>query len=88
MAGHIYSEDAEIFYDTRGEGPPLVLLHPFPSNRDFWNPVAAQMATRYRLIVPDLRCHGDSQPGTGPATMQKHAADLVRILEAERVQRT
>ena len=54
MAGHIYSEDAEIFYDTRGEGPPLVLLHPFPSNRDFWNPVAAQFAcnaiTRLRRL--------------------------------------
>ena len=87
MPGHVYSEDTDILYDTRGEGPPLVLLHPFPTNRNFWNPIAADLAARYRLILPDLRAHGDSQPGTGPATMQKHAADLVRIMEAERIQR-
>jgi len=87
MPQHIHSEDAEIFYGTQGEGLPLVLLHPFPSNHDFWNPIAPQLAGRYRLILPDLRCHGASQPGNGPATMQKHAADLLRILDAEHIQR-
>jgi len=87
MPGHVYSEDTEIFYDTKGEGPPLVLLHPFPTNRDFWNPIAPQLEARYRLILPDLRGHGDSKPGAGPATMQKHAADLLRIMEAERMRR-
>ncbi len=87
MPEQIHSEDAEIFYDTQGQGPPLVLLHPFPSNHEFWNPIAPQLGTRYRLILPDLRCHGASQPGNGPATMQKHAADLLRILDAEHIQR-
>lgn len=87
MPLQIHSEDAEIFYHTRGEGPPLILLHPFPTHHQFWNPIATQLETRYRLILPDLRGHGDSQPGEGLATMQKHAADLVRIMEAERVQR-
>jgi 3-oxoadipate enol-lactonase len=87
MPQHIHSDDAEIFYDTQGEGLPLVLLHPFPSNHEFWNSIAPQLAARYRLILPDLRCHGASQPGNGPATMQKHAADLLRILDAEHIQR-
>jgi pimeloyl-ACP methyl ester carboxylesterase len=87
MPLHVHSEDTDIYYETRGEGPPLILLHPFPTNRDFWNPIAPQLAARYRLILPDLRGHGDSQPGTGPAIMQKHVADLVRIMEAERIPR-
>jgi pimeloyl-ACP methyl ester carboxylesterase len=87
MPARVYSEDTEIFYETRGEGPPLVLLHPFPTNRDFWNPIAPELAARYRLILPDLRGHGESQPGTGPATMQKHVGDLARIMEAEGIQR-
>jgi len=87
MPQHIHSDDAEIFYDIQGQGAPLVLLHPFPSNHDFWNPIAPELASRYRLILPDLRCHGASQPGNGPATMQKHAADLLRILDAEHIQR-
>jgi pimeloyl-ACP methyl ester carboxylesterase len=76
------SDDAEIFYEIRGSGPPVVLLHPFPCEHEFWNPVAAALDSRYRLILPDLRGHGDSEIGDGPALMQKHADDVVRVLDA------
>jgi 3-oxoadipate enol-lactonase len=76
------SDDAEIFYEIRGKGPPVVLLHPFPCHHEFWNPVAAALDSRYRLILPDLRGHGDSEIGEGPALMQKHASDITRLLDA------
>lgn len=75
------SGDAEIIYWVLGQGPPLVLLHPFPASHEFWLPVADVLASRYRLILPDLRGHGQSGTGEGPATMQKHAADLVRMVD-------
>ncbi len=77
----IKSDDAEIVFWVLGDGAPVVLLHPFPANHEFWLPVAESLATRYRLILPDLRGHGESTVGEGPATMQKHAADLARILD-------
>ena len=86
-AGSLHSDDAEIVYEIWGAGPPIVLLHPFPGNREFWKPVAPALESRYRLIVPDLRGHGDSEPGDGPATMAKHARDLERILDATGVGR-
>ncbi len=76
------SDDADIFYEIRGDGPPVVLLHPFPCDREFWFPVAAALELRYRLILPDLRGHGDSEIGEGPALMAKHAADIARVLDA------
>ncbi len=76
------SGDAEIFYEIRGNGPPVVLLHPFPCHREFWNPVALALEARYRLILPDLRGHGDSEIGEGPALMRKHASDVARVLDA------
>jgi len=76
------SDDSEIFYTVMGDGPPVVLLHPFPANHKVWLPAAELLAGRYRLILPDLRGHGQSTPGNGPATMQKHAADLMRLAEA------
>ncbi len=79
---HLHSDDAEIFYEIRGSGPPVILLHPFPCHREFWNPVAAALDSRYRLILPDLRGHGDSEIGEGPALMQKHASDSARVLDA------
>jgi 3-oxoadipate enol-lactonase len=77
----VKSGDAEIAYRVLGEGPPVVLLHPFPVNHEFWLPAAQALATRYRVILPDLRGHGDSGVGEGPATMDKHAADIARVMD-------
>ncbi|MFY9908825.1 MAG: alpha/beta fold hydrolase [Candidatus Sulfotelmatobacter sp.] len=77
----VNSGDAHISYYVLGEGPPVVLLHPFPANHELWLPVAEILASRYRLILPDLRGHGDSEAGEGPATMEKHAADIARLMD-------
>ena len=76
----IVSDDADIFYDIAGAGPPVILLHPFPVNHDFWLPVTKHLASRYRLIMPDLRGHGESGLGAGPATMAKHASDIANVM--------
>lgn len=77
----IKSDDAEISYQVIGDGPPIILLHPFPANHEFWLPAAQSLLTRYRLILPDLRGHGDSDIGEGSATMRKLAADTVRVMD-------
>jgi|ERR1700690_1084688 len=76
------SDDAEIFYEIQGDGPPVVLLHPFPAHHEFWLPVIPALQSRYRLILPDLRGHGESEIGEGPALMAKHAADIARVMDA------
>jgi len=78
---HIKSGDAEIAYWVLGDGPSVLLLHPFPAHHEFWLPVAEALATRYRVILPDLRGHGDSGIGEGPATMEKHATDIARVMD-------
>ena len=83
----IKSDDAQISYEILGDGPPVVLLHPFPANHELWLPAAQQLAPRYRVILPDLRGHGDSGVGEGPATMPKHAADISRVLDDAKVGR-
>jgi pimeloyl-ACP methyl ester carboxylesterase len=83
----ILSDEAEILYEVAGSGPPVVLLHPFPLHHEFWLPVGRILAPRYRLIMPDLRGHGESGLGEGPAFMHKHAIDLARVLDDARVDR-
>jgi pimeloyl-ACP methyl ester carboxylesterase len=78
---HIQSGDAEIVYWVLGDGPAIVLLHPFPVHHAFWLPVAEGLATRYRVLMPDLRGHGESGIGEGPATMEKHAADIAHVMD-------
>jgi 3-oxoadipate enol-lactonase len=77
----VKSGDAEIVYRVLGDGPPVVLMHPFPANHEFWLPVAEALAARYRVILPDLRGHGESGVGEGPATMEKHAADIGGVMD-------
>ncbi len=73
--------DIEISYEVMGRGPDVVLLHPFPANRGVWRPAAELLAAQYRLVLPDLRGHGESGAGEGPATMEKHAADVARVID-------
>jgi len=77
----IRSGDAEIAHAVLGDGPPLVLLHAFPVHHELWLPAAQALTSRYRMILPDLRGHGESDVGEGPAIMEKHAADLARVLD-------
>ena len=75
------SVDAEIYYEIHGSGPDLVLIHPFPANHGVWGPVAEFLSTRYRVILLDVRGLGQSAAGDGPATMEKHAEDLRRLVD-------
>lgn len=81
----VRSSDIDIYYEVLGKGPDLVLLHPFPAHHGVWMPAAEQLASKYRVIVPDLRGHGDSGVGEGAATMEKIAEDLVRVLAEAQV---
>lgn len=81
----LQSDDAVLYYEVSGDGPGLVLLHPFPLNHHFWDDLVPPLSERYRVVVPDLRGHGQSELGDGPASMEKHAADLLRLCEAESV---
>lgn len=84
---HIKSGDAEIAYEILGTGSPVVLVHPFPAHHELWLPAAQALTSRYQVILPDLRGHGESGAGEGPATMEKHANDIARILDHAEVGR-
>ena len=77
----------EIFYEVLGQGPDLVLLHPFPVNHNFWKPVATALCDKFRIILPDLRGHGESPGSEAPITMAQHTADLLAVCNAAGVGR-
>lgn len=81
------SGGAKLFYSVSGEGPAVVLLHPMPCDHRFWLGVAEVLAAKYRVIVPDLRGHGQSEAGEGPITMEQLGADIERLLDELQIQR-
>ena len=50
-----------------GSGPPLLLLHGYPQTRVMWSAVAAALAERFTVVVPDLRGYGRSDKPEGDA---------------------
>jgi pimeloyl-ACP methyl ester carboxylesterase len=56
-----HSDGARIAYREQGTGPALGLLHSaLLSHREFM-PVVEHLADRFRVVLPDLPLHGDSE---------------------------
>lgn len=76
------SGDARLFYHALGAGRDVVLLHPTPVHHGFWLPVASSLSDNYRLTLPDLRGHGQSEPGEGVIGVARLCEDIERLLDA------
>jgi pimeloyl-ACP methyl ester carboxylesterase len=56
-----HSDGARVAYRELGAGPPLALLHSgFLSHKE-WEPAVEGLAPRFRVVLPDLPLHGDSE---------------------------
>ena len=48
-------------YREIGAGRPLALLHSAFLSHKEWEPAVEQLADRFRVVLPDLPLHGDSE---------------------------
>jgi pimeloyl-ACP methyl ester carboxylesterase len=56
-----HRDGARVAYRELGAGPPLALLHSALLSHREWEPVVERLSERYRLVIPDLPLHGDSE---------------------------
>lgn len=77
------SADIEIYYEDRGTGKPVVLVHGWPLSSASWErQTAALLAAGYRVITYDRRGFGrSSQPGIG-YDYNTLAGDTAKLIEA------
>jgi len=66
-----------------GEGPALLLMHGLTRNSADFEPLAAHLAGRYRLVVPDQRGRGISAYDPDPDNYRPdvYAADMFALLD-------
>ncbi|HKK67772.1 MAG TPA: alpha/beta fold hydrolase, partial [Bacteroidales bacterium] len=50
----------KLFYREYGKGTPLIILHGLYGSSDNWAGIAKALSEDFRVIVPDLRNHGES----------------------------
>ena len=76
-----------LHYVTAGSGPIVLCLHGWPETHREYLVVMERLGHKYRFIAPDLRGFADSdKPFSGyePKTI---AADMLGLLDAEKVER-
>ena len=79
------NQGIRIYYETEGEGPPLVLMHGTGGSIDHWRQIGYVEALKndYRLILVDARGHGSSDKPHDPAaySLELMATDIVAVLD-------
>ena len=56
-----HHDGARVAYRETGTGPALVLLHSLGLSHREWEPIVAPLSARFRVVLPDLPLHGDSE---------------------------
>ncbi|WP_246999895.1 alpha/beta fold hydrolase [Halosolutus gelatinilyticus] len=65
-------ENGTIWYETTGDGSPLVFVHGGWMNGEAWAPQVDRFADEYRVVTLDVRGHGK----TGPTEPDRYSIEL------------
>ena len=81
-AACLETEDgARIYYEDRGEGQPILLVHGWLCSSRFWQRNVPELATRFRVVTLDLRGHGNSSKALTGHTVRQYARDVRAVIE-------
>jgi pimeloyl-ACP methyl ester carboxylesterase len=73
-------DGTRLFAVEYGEGRPIVMLHGGMASHVASLPLVAPLASRYRVLTPDVRGNGKSWYG-GPLTFDQLADDVAALLD-------
>ncbi|MBI1813978.1 MAG: alpha/beta hydrolase [Deltaproteobacteria bacterium] len=77
----------EMYFESQGQGAPLLLLHGFTGSGADWALVFNSAPAGYRLIIPDLRGHGRSTNPSAEFTHRQSARDAFCLLDHLKIER-
>ncbi|MFQ5399591.1 MAG: alpha/beta fold hydrolase [Anaerolineae bacterium] len=72
--------DITMYYEERGRGRPLLLLHGLGSSVRDWELQMPVFSRQYRVIAVDMRGHGRSAKPKGPYSLPMFAADTAEFI--------
>ena len=71
----------KLFYREIGAGEPLIILHGLWGASENWLPIAHLLADRFRIILPDIRNHGQS-PHSDEMNYEVMSNDIIELIES------
>jgi pimeloyl-ACP methyl ester carboxylesterase len=73
----------DIFYETAGDGPPLVLIHALPFDHNLWLYQIERFSARFRTLAMDLRGFGRSAKPRAAFSLADMGRDVLGVLADE-----
>ena len=73
--------DAELYYESHGDGPPLMLVSGLNGVASFWAKQAPILAKDFRVIVHDHRGTGQSTHSRITYSVDQMAADVLKLMD-------
>jgi pimeloyl-ACP methyl ester carboxylesterase len=73
--------EIDLVYQDVGAGPPVFLIHGHPLDHTMWRPQVEFLASKFRLIVPELRGYGATPlpPGKQITLLEDFAEDILAL---------
>lgn len=65
MKTFVLPDGRRLAYRESGSGPVLVMLHGWSMSSAVFSEAIAAFSSSFRVLAPDLRGHGESEPGPG-----------------------
>jgi len=81
MGATVQLGQVRTWYDERGEGDPLVMMHGGLVDGRFFEPNIGPLAERFHVFLPERRGHGHTPDVEGPITYQLMTDDMIAFLE-------
>jgi 3-oxoadipate enol-lactonase len=81
------NKGVRIYYETYGEGPPMVLIHANPFDHRLFTYQIASFSPSYRLLAVDIRGYGRSDKPETPFTLADMADDVLAACAQEKITR-
>jgi pimeloyl-ACP methyl ester carboxylesterase len=77
-------DGVELYYETHGQGPALLLTHGYSATSQMWRGQIEALSKHHQLILWDMRGHGQSDYPEDPAAYSEPAtvADMAALLDA------
>ena len=73
---------ATLYYEDRGAGTPLVLIHGGLTSSAMWEQLLPSLIDGFRVITPDSRGHGRSTNPSGELSYAQLADDVAALIAA------
>ncbi len=71
-----------LYYEIAGQGKPVLLIHGLGSSARDWEYQVLALSELYRVVVYDVRGHGQSDKPPGPYSVPLFTADAAQLMQA------